>query len=237
APRPSQGGRRGRRRSGCPGGRVGTGCRSARRRRVRAGIRWLSRYGSWGGCRFPFIGPPACATPVDGRPRSTGRELTGAARGAWSASGHTRRGRTAHGPAPSYVAKHTSLPPDLGGWRAGRAGGGALAASAGAGAAATRRAGAVAGPGAGQGRTRAVGGRVSLPGMQHRSDPDPAAVADLLGMLAYGELLAFDRMAADARLAPDLRRRAVLSEMAGAEMANYRLLARRLTELGVEPAD
>src|SRR5690606_31716052 len=81
-------------------------------------------------------------------PPSTGRELTGAARGAWSASGHTRRGRTAHGPAPSYVAKHTSLPPDLGGWRAGRAGGGALAASAGAGAAATRRAGAVAGPGA-----------------------------------------------------------------------------------------
>jgi len=73
--------------------------------------------------------------------------------------------------------------------------------------------------------------------VQHRSDPDPAAVADLLGMLAYGELLAFDRMAADARLAPDLRRRAVLSEMAGAEMANYRLLARRLTELGVEPAD
>ena len=30
------------------------------------------------------------------------------------------------------------------------------------------------------------------------------AVVDLLGMLAYGELLAFDRMAADARLAPDL---------------------------------
>jgi len=68
-----------------------------------------------------------------------------------------------------------------------------------------------------------------------RSIPAPAAVVDLLGLVAYGELLAFDRMAADARLAPDLRRRAVLSEMAAVEIANYRRLADRLTELGVEP--
>jgi len=54
-------------------------------------------------------------------------------------------------------------------------------------------------------------------------------------MLAYGELLAFDRMAADARLAPDLARRAVLSEMAGVEIANYRRLVARLRELGVDP--
>ena len=64
--------------------------------------------------------------------------------------------------------------------------------------------------------------------------PGPAVV-DLLGLVAYGELLAFDRMAADARLAPDLRRRAVLSEMAAVEMANYRRLAGRLGELGVDP--
>jgi hypothetical protein len=64
--------------------------------------------------------------------------------------------------------------------------------------------------------------------------PEPAVV-DLLGMLAYGELLAFDRMAADARLAPDLGRRAVLSEMAGVEIANYRRLAARLRELGADP--
>jgi hypothetical protein len=63
----------------------------------------------------------------------------------------------------------------------------------------------------------------------------PQAVVDLLGMLAYGELLAFDRMASDARLAPDLGRRAMLSEMAGSEIANYRRLAARLTELGVDP--
>ena len=64
-----------------------------------------------------------------------------------------------------------------------------------------------------------------------------AAVVDLLGMLAYGELLAFDRMAADARLAPDLQRRAVLSEMAAVEIANYRRLAGRLSELGADPQD
>lgn len=66
---------------------------------------------------------------------------------------------------------------------------------------------------------------------------DEAAVVDLLGMLAYGEILAFDRMAADARLAPDLARRAMLSEMAGSEIANYRRIAARLSELGVDPAD
>lgn len=59
---------------------------------------------------------------------------------------------------------------------------------------------------------------------------------DLLGMMAYASLLAFDRMAADARLAPDLHRRAILSEMAGAEIANYRLIADRLVEHGHVPA-
>jgi hypothetical protein len=62
-------------------------------------------------------------------------------------------------------------------------------------------------------------------------------VIDLLGMLAYAELLAFDRMAADARLAPDLHRRAVLCEMAAAEIANYRVLATRLGELGADATD
>ncbi|MGC5050139.1 ferritin-like fold-containing protein [Micromonospora sp. DT48] len=69
------------------------------------------------------------------------------------------------------------------------------------------------------------------------STPPGPAVTDLLGLVALGELLAFDRMAADARLAPDLRRRAALSEMAAAEIANYRRLADRLTALGVLPDD
>jgi hypothetical protein len=62
-------------------------------------------------------------------------------------------------------------------------------------------------------------------------------VVELLGMLAYGELLAFDRMATDARLAPDLHRRAVLSEMAAVEIVNYRKLVGRLAELGADPEE
>jgi len=69
------------------------------------------------------------------------------------------------------------------------------------------------------------------------ADPLGPAVVELLAVLAYGELLAFDRMAADARLAPDLRRRAVLSEMAASEIENFRRLAARLRELGVVPEE
>lgn len=60
---------------------------------------------------------------------------------------------------------------------------------------------------------------------------------DLLGALAYGSLIAFDRMAADARLAPDLERRARLSSMAGSEIGGHDRLAARLVELGASPAE
>jgi len=63
----------------------------------------------------------------------------------------------------------------------------------------------------------------------------PAAVRDLLALLAYAELQAFDQMANDARLAPDLHRRAMLSEMAAAEIVNFRRLEGRLTALGADP--
>jgi hypothetical protein len=66
------------------------------------------------------------------------------------------------------------------------------------------------------------------------SDSSVEGVIDLLGMLAYGELVAFDRMAADARLAPDLTRRGILCEMAAVEIANYRRVADRLIELGAD---
>lgn len=65
--------------------------------------------------------------------------------------------------------------------------------------------------------------------------PATEAVVDLLGVLGYGVLVAFDRLAADARLAPDLRCRAALSAMAAAEMAHYERLADRLKELGARP--
>lgn len=65
--------------------------------------------------------------------------------------------------------------------------------------------------------------------------PSAEAVVDLLGALAYGELSAFDRLADDARLAPDLRGRAEMSAMAALEFGHYRLLADRLLALGAEP--
>lgn len=66
-------------------------------------------------------------------------------------------------------------------------------------------------------------------------EPDTQALRDLLALLAYGQLQAFDRMSADARLAPDLRRRAALSEMAAAEIGHYRRLVRRMAQLGGDP--
>src|SRR5689334_12322467 len=63
------------------------------------------------------------------------------------------------------------------------------------------------------------------------------SVADLLGVLCYGALVAFDNLGADARLAPDLHRRAALSEMAAAELVHYRRLADRLAELDVDAVE
>jgi 1,2-phenylacetyl-CoA epoxidase catalytic subunit len=66
--------------------------------------------------------------------------------------------------------------------------------------------------------------------------PSVAAVTDLLGALAYGELSAFDRLAEDARTAPTLATRAALAKMAGAEIGHYRLLEEHLGQLGT-PAE
>jgi hypothetical protein len=53
-------------------------------------------------------------------------------------------------------------------------------------------------------------------------------VVDLLGVLAYGQLSAFDRLAEDSHSAPTLSGRAALASMAAAEMAHYDLLSRYL---------
>jgi len=68
------------------------------------------------------------------------------------------------------------------------------------------------------------------------SPVDSSAVVDLLGVLAYAELTAFDRLAEDARLAPTLGGRAALARMAAAEIAHHGRLTERLTELGADPA-
>jgi 1,2-phenylacetyl-CoA epoxidase catalytic subunit len=62
-------------------------------------------------------------------------------------------------------------------------------------------------------------------------------VVDLLGVLAYGELSGFDRLAEDAREAPTLAGRAALSEMAAAEIGHYRMLDGYLSEHGVSVED
>ena len=63
------------------------------------------------------------------------------------------------------------------------------------------------------------------------------ATVDLLGVLAYGELSAFDRLAEDARHAPTLGGRAALSAMAAAEIGHFRLLEEHLEGFGVAVDD
>jgi hypothetical protein len=65
---------------------------------------------------------------------------------------------------------------------------------------------------------------------------DPGVV-DLLGVLAYGELSAFDRLSEDARTAPTLPGRAALSAMAAAEIGHYTRIERFLAERGVDVQD
>lgn len=62
-------------------------------------------------------------------------------------------------------------------------------------------------------------------------------VVDLIGVIAYGELSAFDRLAEDARSAPTLTGRASLASMAAAEIGHYHLLTEFLAEHGVAVED
>jgi len=71
--------------------------------------------------------------------------------------------------------------------------------------------------------------------MTAADQPEAAAIIDLLGVLAYGELSAFDRMSADARMAPNLELRAAMSQLAAVEMGHYRRLTDRIHELGGDP--
>ncbi|TWS18083.1 hydroxylase [Tsukamurella asaccharolytica] len=57
-------------------------------------------------------------------------------------------------------------------------------------------------------------------------------VAALLAVLAYGELAAFERLAKEAELAPDLSGRIAVSSMAAAQMRNFELLETELDRRG-----
>ena len=62
-----------------------------------------------------------------------------------------------------------------------------------------------------------------------------AAVIDLLGVIAYGEMSAFERLAEDAKMAPGLADKAELARMASTEFGHFERLRDRLAELGADP--
>jgi ferritin-like protein len=64
-----------------------------------------------------------------------------------------------------------------------------------------------------------------------------SGVIDLLGVLAYSELVAFERLAADAALAPSIADEAALALMATAEVRHFTRIAERIAELGVDPSE
>lgn len=79
---------------------------------------------------------------------------------------------------------------------------------------------------------------------QNPGDPsfadDPeyrAALVDLFGVLAYGELSAFERIAADAAMAPTIADEAALAGMATAEFRHFLALRERLVSLGADPEE
>jgi hypothetical protein len=69
------------------------------------------------------------------------------------------------------------------------------------------------------------------------TEHEPAAdgVIDLLGLLAYGSLVAFFRLADDAALAVSLLDKADLARLAVAQFDHFQLLRERISELGVDP--
>ena len=64
-----------------------------------------------------------------------------------------------------------------------------------------------------------------------------AAVVDLLGAVAYGELSAFERLVDDAKLAPTMRDKVEMSGMASLEFGHVGRLHDRIRELGADPFD
>lgn len=63
------------------------------------------------------------------------------------------------------------------------------------------------------------------------------AAVDLLGVIAYGELSAFERLAEDAKLAPTIEDKMEIGAMAAAEFGHLEKLCERLEELGADPGE
>ena len=67
-----------------------------------------------------------------------------------------------------------------------------------------------------------------------RVSADHPAINELFALLAYGEVAAFYRLTAEARMAPDLRGRINMASMAAAEMGHYEQLRDALAARGVD---
>lgn len=61
------------------------------------------------------------------------------------------------------------------------------------------------------------------------------AVVDLLGVISYGEITAFERLAEDAKLAPTLEDKVAIATMATAEFTHVSVLLARIEQLGADP--
>jgi hypothetical protein len=61
------------------------------------------------------------------------------------------------------------------------------------------------------------------------------AVVDLLAAIAYGEISAFERLAEDASMAPNLPDKLAVAKMAAHELGHVELLQKRIEELGADP--
>jgi hypothetical protein len=68
------------------------------------------------------------------------------------------------------------------------------------------------------------------------AQPATAGVLDLLGLVAYAQLVAFFRISDDAALAASLDDKAALAEMAVAEFGHFQLLRGRIKDLGADPS-
>lgn len=64
-----------------------------------------------------------------------------------------------------------------------------------------------------------------------------AAVVDLLGAIAYGEISAFERLAEDAKLSPTLADKLALGKMASVQFNHVEPLIARIADLGSEPME
>jgi hypothetical protein len=62
-----------------------------------------------------------------------------------------------------------------------------------------------------------------------------AAVIDLLGVVSYAEISAFERLAEDAKLAPSLQDKVAIATMASAQLAKVDGLHARISALGADP--